>query len=620
MSKLFVRHFIRAVETNLKINLSKTNPKQLKNALSAFRSNYDLRDYTILHRFPRKDIKTLASLPCPVRNIEESKENSEENTLIPRVQTIASMKNLRFGLDIKEFKVCSKCPLKDTCSYKDQVPETHKANLTDLMVALVSFAEQNAGSQLKESEKNEKDTKNVENIENQQKEQKPLEVQNPQENEQKSEETLKKVDESLVASAVKTEKQEEKDMKEKNEEEQEPEFKFKYWNSGLKVVDSLSVILEDLYQNNGLESRRFINTFLEELSKSKQNFKRTQLKPQGKPSKASDDEEDLSASDDASEEQEVETKQKPVKFEKKQEKFQKKWDKTLKNDEDEEEDEEVPAQTDRFTKPPYKKFDKFDKFGGSDRKFGNKSEGYQGGDRSKRFGDRQRPSNRYEDRASSTGGDRADKFGEDRPNRYGSGGNKYGDKPNRYGGDRYGGDKSERYGGNRPNKYEGSDRFDRSERSSGYDRGNKWDNKPKRWDSADKNDRFVNKKPRYQVNDDDEGGYKRSYPKKTGENSNPEGFFEQESQVKTDKFMRNTQKDYNQFQRENTETRKTKENDEFSQEKPMRFKKRPMKNEGFPVVEKDDMLQRSKINKNQAKDSNFSFTETQPKDKNNNKE
>lgn len=136
MSNLFFRHFTKVIESHLKINLANTDSAALRTALSTFRAKYDLKDFTILHRFPRKDMKTVVSLPCPIKSATSDKN------LVPSIQTIGSIKNLRYAFGINEYKTCHRCPLQSTCKYSEQVPEDHRANITDVIVTLIGFAEQ----------------------------------------------------------------------------------------------------------------------------------------------------------------------------------------------------------------------------------------------------------------------------------------------------------------------------------------------------------------------------------------------------------------------------------------------------------------------------------------------
>lgn len=215
-----------------------------------------------------------------------------------------------------------------------------------------------------------------------------------------------------TAESAKEEKEDEvknKDQAEKTEEAGATVdyLKFKFWNSGLKVLDSLSVILEDLNQNNGLESRRFINTFLEELTKAKhaqkesqkEHFKYKQTKEgKGKPEKASDDEsESLSEKEKEEDGSESEAEEQP--------KGKGKWNQR---------DDRFPKRNDRFSgdnegKPFRNNRDRPGKFGNEGRggdRFNKRNDRFDGNRRGK-FDDNERPEGNR--RGQSWGNDRNDR-------------------------------------------------------------------------------------------------------------------------------------------------------------------------------------------------------------------
>ena len=654
MSNLFIRHFVRVLENNLKISLSSTNSKQLKGTLSTFRANYDLRDYTILHRFPRKDLKTLISLPCPIKQAKaegkdaENEEKIEENEkneknekneekieknaeigLVPRNQTISSMKNLRFAMDVREYRACNKCPLKETCLFKDQVPEGHKANLTDLIIALIGFAEKDPKawkSLVESSEKLKKTEEKQPKAETEEKEAKTEETEKAEKTEES--EKTEKIEKN--AKNAKNEKNAKTEKTEKTEETAEEEMKFKYWNSGLKVTDSLSVILQDLYESNGLESRRFINGFLEELSKSKraQKTHEAPAKHAKNPKKAAAKEEDESSSSDEKEEESEEnsedSEEKPKKTLPKKQPYGEKWQKPEEfegnsserrperprnyggkpayGDRDRNYSEKPRYGGDRDRKPSYGgDRDRRSSYGGDrDRKpsyGGDRDRNYSkpsyGGDRDRNYskpsygGDRDRNYSK-----PSYGGDRdrnysKPNYGGDRDRNYSKpsyGGDRgYGGKPS-YGGDRYGGNNA-KFEKN-DDKFEKNDKFEKTEKFEKFDK----------FDKFEKYEKLAGKpKPkyeRYEVNEEEKSLPKGGYKKEAGE-----GFIAEEGQVKTEKFMRDSNKEFKKYNR-------TDEN--------MRFKKRPQR-EDFPVVEKDDMLVRRKTEKGKDNNENFSFSETENK-------
>jgi len=94
------------------------------------------------------------------------------------------------------------------------------------------------------------------------------------------------------------------------------------------------------------------------------------------------------------------------------------------------------------------------------------------------------------------------------------------------------------------------------------------------------------------VNEEEKSFPKSGYKKEAGE-----GFISEEGPVKNEKFMRDSNKDFKKFARD---------------DEKMRFKKRPQR-EDFPVVEKDDMLVRKKSEKGKENSDNFSFSEAEPK-------
>lgn len=113
-----------------------------------------------------------------------------------------------------------------------------------------------------------------------------------------------------------------------------------------------------------------------------------------------------------------------------------------------------------------------------------------------------------------------------------------------------------------------------------------------------------NKFQRYDIEDNQRNSYKRDFDRKYKKDYNPNEekreFFENDEQIKSDKFMRDSKKE---LKKQNFD------------EKPMKFRKRPQDSE-FPVIEKEDMLVRNKgQNQKNDKNSNFSFTETDPKNK-----
>ena len=544
MSNLFIRHFTKVLETNLNLNLLSTTSKQLKSSLASFRTKYDPRDYTILHRFPRKDIKTIVGLPCPI-------VSDPSKALIPSEQTISSMKNLRLALDIREFRACSKCPVKDSCSFKDQVPESQKANLTDLMVALVGLAQTDPVTFAKMVEE-------VKKAKNDATGEKPTTTTNAQEANEKetteNKETTqeKKAEPKETAEKAKEEKEGEAKNKEQEGKTEEAGasvdyLKFKYWNSGLKVLDSLSVILEDLNQNNGMESRRFINTFLEELTKAKhaqkesqkEHFKYKQAK-EGKQEKAASDDESESSSEKEKEEDgsESEAEEKP--------KGKGKWNQR---------DDRFPKRNDRFS-------------GDSEGKpFRNNR------DRPGKFGNEGRGGDRFNNRNDRFDGNRRGKFGED----------------------------NERPEGNRRGQSWGNDRNDRRP---------PWKNRDGEGENTfRKNRSFDTRDPRpRRFNNDDEGGFKGGFRKRF-DRSEPyekkfektefekkDKFYEPEAVQNEEKFMRSSNREFKKFDRRD--------------EKPTNFRKKPQRDD-FPIVEKDDMLLRKKNRREtKGKDSNFEFTET----------
>lgn len=574
MSNLFIRHFSRILEQNLKVNLSSANPKQIRSSLANFRAKYDLKDYTILHRFPRKDMKTLISLPCP---IQETTEKGKELGLVQPNQTISSMKNLRFAFDIREFKACSKCPLKETCVFKDQVPEGHKANVTDLLVAMIGFAEKDPIALKKLIETIEKPKTEGENTDQVTSEASITTHEgtssNPDETKEQSVESQQKESNTNTST---------------EEQQIDPEFKFKYWNSGLKVLDTLSVVLDDLYNNNGLENRRFINIFLDELSKSKwKHINENKEKLLIKKTEENDEEESSSSSE-------------------KQQKKQKAPKKQKEND-SESESESISD----FPKKSFQKnketFTKPDNFRRNDR-FSDRSEGK-----------RDKPYNTYnskpsyskygardEEKSFEGQNDRPTYRKYDRKNED----NSYNRSPRRS--DSYGNNSS--YQGDRKPRYnkdfndaegEGKGGYNNKRFSSNWDNNKNFNNK-----NSYSADRYEGKK-RYQVDEDTNN--KRSFNRKKPEEKF-EGSFEAESEIKNEKFMRDSQKDYKKHNKyedmgENSQTPRKFE------DKTIRFRKRPQ-GEEFPVVEKDDMLMRGKKGgRFQKKDSNFSFSETEPNKK-----
>ena len=472
------------------------------------------------------------------------------------------MKNLRLALDIREFKACNKCPLKDTCSFKDQVPEAQKANLTDLIVALIGFAEKDPVTFKKMAESMEKTGKNEKKTEEMK--------DNTEKKEEKVEETAKN-EENMNPEEKKEEKQaktEEKDLKqqEKSEElnEENPEephkstidFKFKFWNSGLKVLDSLSVVLDDLYQNNGLESRRFINVFLEELSKSKQaqkvaqtdhfKYKQGQEKNEKKASSDSESVSEKEAKEEKEDGSESESDvPEPMKGQQKGH-----WNKR---------DDRFPTgrnqRNDRFSKGQEERFDR--NKGGFDR-------------------NRERPDRPDRRERSDFGGNR------ERSGGFNEGRDRF-NRPDRFGGEN-------KFDGNRRNQSWGNDR--RSQPWKNRDDDNSYRNK-RNWDDKGPRQPYNKGPPRQRYNVEDEG-FKEGNQKRFDRS---EKFHQPEEIQNDEKFMKNSQREFKKYD---------------NKDEKMSFRKRPQKEE-FPVVEKEDMLMRKKTNRRENKGANFEFTETDKK-------
>ncbi|KRW99723.1 hypothetical protein PPERSA_07800 [Pseudocohnilembus persalinus] len=221
---------------------------------------YDINDDRIFNRLPKKELSYILRNHCPVPDVE--KDELYRNYKDHEIKNAA--KKLRQTLEISEEHVCNTCRFKDACKQFQQLPQIPKSKqdikvkFSDLLVVLDAYYG------MAEFEIARKQLHIDKQLEIQQKQQE----KNQKEKDEKKlkEEDLYNFDE--FQNQVKQEKNDKQNSENQKDniqpiEQFEPLYNFKIWSSGIKVLDSCDSLIDDLKNNDGVETKKYLNLWQE---------------------------------------------------------------------------------------------------------------------------------------------------------------------------------------------------------------------------------------------------------------------------------------------------------------------------------------------------------------------
>ncbi|KAL4429333.1 hypothetical protein ABPG74_002319 [Tetrahymena malaccensis] len=200
----------------------------MKQHLYKFRKEYEIRDPDVISRFPKKELKSFIKIECPISTNDPNLKEQE-------VQQ--SLKRLRALNGVKEDLVCENCSKKETCKVINFVPEINensaKTGLSDLLTSMYYFAveQENKGQVQIETDQDKieqdiQDSKSGKNKKNQK---------------EKADISIQKYRDCQNESSF-----------------------YKSCSSANKLTDTMHVLLDDIYNNLGIETKKIVNEYIEE--------------------------------------------------------------------------------------------------------------------------------------------------------------------------------------------------------------------------------------------------------------------------------------------------------------------------------------------------------------------
>ena len=211
MHRIFKKHWEIFVQRAFN---SKDAVKNFYNEMGKFQRNKDLQDGTILHRFPKKELRYFLRAECPTEKPHDKKG-------IKSYEVIKSAKRLRNFMGISENFVCTRCSKRDTCKFRDTLPKNKETSISDLLIVMNGVY----------------DYRNhlYGGVEEQKEE-------NAGENEEFDEEKVPEV----------------------SGDQPQDRYIYKTYDSAVKLIDTLYPVVDDLNMRKGYGSKQYINTYIEE--------------------------------------------------------------------------------------------------------------------------------------------------------------------------------------------------------------------------------------------------------------------------------------------------------------------------------------------------------------------
>ncbi|EWS70979.1 hypothetical protein TTHERM_000920829 (macronuclear) [Tetrahymena thermophila SB210] len=226
MSSSFLKNFKNLIQKQYQCEI--TESIKMKQHLFKFRKEYEIRDPDVIQRFPKKELKSFIKIECPINT-------SDQNLKEQEVQQ--SLKRLRALNGVKEDLVCQNCSKKETCKVINFVPEINensaKTSMSDLLTSMYYFAveQENKGQVQVETDQDKieqdiQDSKSGKNKKNQK---------------EKADISIQKYRDCQNESSF-----------------------YKSCSSANKLTDTMHLLLDDLYNNLGIETKKFVNEYIEE--------------------------------------------------------------------------------------------------------------------------------------------------------------------------------------------------------------------------------------------------------------------------------------------------------------------------------------------------------------------
>jgi len=211
MHRIFKKHWEIFVQRAFN---SKDAVKNFYNEISKFQRNKDIQDGTILHRFPKKELRYFLRAECPT-------EKPPEKKAVKSYEVIKSAKRLRYFMGISENFVCTRCSKRDTCKFRDTLPKHKETSLSDLLIVMNGVYDYR--NQLYSGVEDQKE-------------------ENIHENEELDEENIPEI----------------------SENQPQDRYIYKTYDSAIKLIDTLYPVVDDLNLRKGYGSKQYINTYIEE--------------------------------------------------------------------------------------------------------------------------------------------------------------------------------------------------------------------------------------------------------------------------------------------------------------------------------------------------------------------
>ncbi|KAL4471222.1 hypothetical protein ABPG72_007589 [Tetrahymena utriculariae] len=226
MSSSFLKNFKNLIQKQYQCEI--TEATKMKQHLYKFRKEFEIRDPDVIQRFPKKELKSFIKIECPINTNDQNLKEQE-------VQQ--SLKRLRALNGVKEDLVCQNCSKKETCKVINFVPElnenTAKTSMSDLLTSMYYFAV-------------EQESKGVAQVETDQ---------------DKIEQDIK---DSKEGKNKKNQKEKADISVQKYRDCQNESSFYKSCSSANKLTDTMHLLLDDIYNNLGIETKKFVNEFIEE--------------------------------------------------------------------------------------------------------------------------------------------------------------------------------------------------------------------------------------------------------------------------------------------------------------------------------------------------------------------